>query len=382
MIQSKILLYTSIILVAFLAIWLGMPHRELDWQGEILPLAHEKMGLTTTTNTPLEGMIVVLTGSTSGIGLALTKALSKVGATVVALGRSQSKLSALEKEVKNVEPIVADLNDLESVAKAANTIQERFHHIDVLVNNAGMHYKWAVLDHPSTPQGYDQVFAVNYLSHFLLTEKLLPLLENSTIPTIIEMSSSYHWAVDGSDLMASDNVDPIAATPGATPIWFWRDQRAYANSKLAQILNMRSLQRQYPMIRMASVCPGWVGTQIGGAEGSFVHFMLGNLAFDANDWGMASTLYAMLNTTDTKNDFYINSKFPDVFHFLVPILSQPWMYKYGLRDALSMPIAFAMMPGQTFTAHAYGARSSPESYNATLQDSLYTWSKTAVAEYL
>lgn len=382
MMQSKTLLYASVLLVGFLAVWLGMPHRQLDWAGVILPLAHEKMNFTTPTETPLEGMIVVLTGSTSGIGLALTKTLSKLGATVVAIGRSQSKLAALEQKVKNVEAIVADLNDLQSVSKAANTIQKRFHHIDVLINNAGMHYNWASFDHPTTPQGFDQAFGVNYLSHFLLTEKLLPLLLNSTIPTIIEMSSSYHWAVDGSDLLSISGSNPIAATPGATPVWFWRDQRAYANSKLAQILNMRSLKRLYPTIRMASVCPGWVGTQIAGVSGSWTHFMLNNVAFDSENWGMASTLLAMLNTTDTTNDFYVNSKFPDLFHSLVPILSPPWMYKYGLRDAVSMPIAFAMIPGQTFTSEAYGTRSSPESYNTTLQDSLYQWSKQTVAPYL
>jgi NAD(P)-dependent dehydrogenase (short-subunit alcohol dehydrogenase family) len=252
-----------------------------------------------------------------------------------------------------------------------------------------MHYKWAsLMDHPTTKQGYDQVFGVNYLSHFLLSEKLIPLLQNSTLrlPTIIEMSSSYHWAVDGSDLISRLDQDPIAATPGAaTSIWFWRDQRAYANSKLAQILNMKSLQRLYPDIRITSVCPGWVGTQIAGASGTWTHYMLTKVAFDANDWGMASTLTALLNTstTDTQqNDYYINSKFANVFHFLVPVLSQPWMYKYGIRDFISMPLAFLMMPGQTFTTGVYSTRSSPESYNTTLQDSLYEWSKKAVAPYL
>lgn len=151
---AKSFLYTSIVLVACVAMLLGIPQpHQLDW----LPMAQEKMGHS--SETPLDGIIVVLTGSTSGIGLALTKALVKLGASVVALGRSQSKLSQLEHDVKNVEPIVADFNDLQSVSRAADVIRERFHHVDILINNAGMHYGWATIGHPETSQGYDQAFA-------------------------------------------------------------------------------------------------------------------------------------------------------------------------------------------------------------------------------
>jgi NAD(P)-dependent dehydrogenase (short-subunit alcohol dehydrogenase family) len=378
MVKSRSLLF---VVVAFVAVWLGIPHRQLDWQGDVLPMAHKKMGLTSPTDTPLAGIVVVITGSTSGIGLALTESIAKLGATVVAIGRSKSKLTQLQHDVEGVIPIVADLNDLQSVAKAADEIREKFDHIDILINNAGMHYKFT-LHHPSTPQGYDQVFSVNYLSHFLLTEKMIPLLKNSTRPTLIEMSSSYHWAVDGSDLMPFNNEAPIAARPGSTHILFWRDQRSYANSKLAQILNMRALQRQDGLsgIRMVSVCPGWVGTQIAGKQGSAVHFILNSLAFDASSWGLASTFHAMFDSND--DDFYISSKFQVVFRYLIPLFKQPWTYRVGLRDLIGNLLAFAMILGQKFVAEAHGAISSPESYNVTLQDSLYTWSKQAVAEFL
>lgn len=151
---AKSLLYTSIAFVACVAMLLGIPQpQQLDW----LPMAQESMGHS--SETPLDGIIIVLTGSTSGIGLALTKSLVKLGASVVALGRSQSKLSQLEHDVKNVEPILADLNDLQSVSSAADVIRERFHHVDILINNAGMHYGWATAGHPETSQGYDQAFA-------------------------------------------------------------------------------------------------------------------------------------------------------------------------------------------------------------------------------
>jgi hypothetical protein len=145
---------------------------------------------------------------------------------------------------------------------------------------------------------------------------------------------------------------------------------------------MRALKRQDGLsdIRMASVCPGWVGTQIGGHQGSLFHFVLKNLAFDANSWGLASTFYAIFDPNN--DDFYINSKFPDMFHYLAPLLKQPWMYRIGLRDLISSWLALGMIFAQKFAPEARGAVSSPESYNVTLQDSLYTWSKQAVAEFL
>ena len=162
---KSLLLYSSIVVVASVAILLGLPQPQ---QLDVLPMAQEKMGHN--SETPLDGILIVLTGPTSGIGLALTKAFVKLGASVVALGRSQSKLSQLEHDVKNVEPILVDLNDLQSVSNAADVIRERFHHVDILINNAGMHYGWTTVGHPETSQGYDQVFAGAFYNVMLYLE--------------------------------------------------------------------------------------------------------------------------------------------------------------------------------------------------------------------
>jgi hypothetical protein len=213
---------------------------------------------------------------------------------------------------------------------------------------------------------------------------MIPLLKNSTRPTLIQTSSSLHWAVDGSDLSPENNESPIAARPGAFSLWsnhvlFWRrDQRAYSNSKLAQILHTRTLQRQFPDMRMMNVCPGWVGTQLAGQEGTVNHWILNTFSFDASGWGIASSLYALLGAS--QDDYYVSSTFPTLFHYLTPLLKQTWTS--GLRDVLFQLITFAMVIGQKVSAKVLGTTSSPESYNMTLQDSLYVWSKQAVAEFL
>jgi hypothetical protein len=121
---------------------------------------------STITSTPLKGLTVAITGATSGIGFELTRKLTAMGAHVVAIGRSPSKLQALaasSEMMDQVTTIVADLTDLESVARAADEISNdaTIPTLDILVNNAGMHlgsaFHWPG-HHPSTAQGYDLVF--------------------------------------------------------------------------------------------------------------------------------------------------------------------------------------------------------------------------------
>ena len=181
---------------------------------------------------------------------------------------------------------------------------------------------------PTTANGYDAVFAVNYLSHVLLVEKLVPVLQKSKLhPTVLQMSSSYHWGADGRDLESvGGNSMPLAAQPG-TASWFFRSTRAYANSKLAQILHTLALQldvrRRY---RVASICPGWVGTAIAASEGTVMNKLQSFMASPPDGWGIASTYTAILDLDYKGGDFYINTLFSHLPHktwkqFELPLLS-------------------------------------------------------------
>jgi NAD(P)-dependent dehydrogenase (short-subunit alcohol dehydrogenase family) len=391
--KSSTIFLASAIVVA-LAMLLGYPQPTLDFEKDIMPVARARMSLEPTdpTTTPLKGLVVAITGATSGIGRSLTIALVNMGATVVAIGRSERKLTELQESVQQQKTaellvtVMADLSDLKAVSKASDEIERKFNHIDVLVNNAGMHYRWSTFSHPLSPQGYDLSFATNYLSHFLLTERMIPLLRKSARPSIVQVSSSFHWAVDGSDLMPQEG-GPIASQKGGTKLAFWRDQRAYSNAKLAQVLHMRALQREYPDIHSVSVCPGWVGTHIAGRPGDLFHFILNSLAFPVDGFGLNSLLHAVLQTEYENDkdhhdgDFYYNTRFVATVFAKVPkALMSPSFYVLGIRDTIMFVLAATMLIAQKFTPEAHTYQSSPESYNVELQDALYRWSRTAIAE--
>jgi NAD(P)-dependent dehydrogenase (short-subunit alcohol dehydrogenase family) len=404
----------AIVAVALLAILFGYTHsqsKNLDWQGTILPLAElyaDVVGSSSSSSSlkaePLAGKVVIVTGCTSGLGLSLSRAVSQLGATVVGIGRSEERLARWKTELskdrssnsgQQLVTVMADFSDLAAVARAANAIIENWDRIDMLINNAGMHDSFDNLKGDAvSKQGYDRVFAVNYLSHFLLTEKLAATLHKADKPTVLQISSSFHWAVDGSDLMVqqTDNL-PIAARPGGSHGFvFFRSLRSYANSKLAQLYHNRALKQNHPLlsspkVRLVSACPGWVATNIGGRPGSFFHTWM-QAGFPAQGWGIASALMALLDYDTWAQaslplaDYYINSS---VFRFANVLLGRQaphWLYSTGLRDIMVFTMAVGTIWLQNMGAHAAPAKSSPESYNRTIAYSLYDWSYQTIEEYL
>ena len=383
---------SAAIVLGSLVVFLAYPQPDLKLEEDILPLArkfvHKKKD-DSTEDTPLIGVRVVITGATGGIGLGLVENFVTLGATVIAMGRSPTKLKEIQDTFsgKDIVPILVQLTDLESVRKAAEAIASQFDRIDILVNNAGIHY-FASADGkaPTTPQGLDVSWGVNYMSHFLLTEKMIPLLKRSSYtPTVIQISSSFHCAVDGSEIIIPDDrsKDPLVAVPGTfSANSVFGAQRAYANSKLAQILHARALQRRHPELVARSICPCWVGTGIGG---NFMGMILGRLAYPSNGYGVKSALTAALDTTSPKSaDWYTNSQCTGWLDSYFPnLIYEPWFYRYGFRDVLALCYANALiMATQRFLTKVEARKPSPETYNKDLQESLYEWSHQRVKSFL
>lgn len=327
-------------------------------------MARKYAGITDPSDRqPLRGQVVVITGCTNGMGLSLTRALSKLGAIVIGIGRDPRRLQQVKREIPTMEPIMADLANLTSVARAANEIRERWERIHVLVNNAGIHHFMSNLSSVRvSAQGYDLVFAVNYLSHFLLTEMLSATLHNHTdsYPTLVQVSSTVHWAVDGSDLIIGsdeykrngklDDQLPIAARPGGSTGGFllMRSTRAYGNSKLAQLYHARSLKRKHPLWssasgRAVSLCPSFVTTKVLGNPGSLGHTLL-LAGYPSEGWGLASALLAILDT-DPRHDYYSNSGVSDLvletYRWMPPLF-----YRIGLRDFVFFFVGYLLLPFQ------------------------------------
>jgi NAD(P)-dependent dehydrogenase (short-subunit alcohol dehydrogenase family) len=130
----------------------------------------------------LQGKVVAITGSTTGLGYVFAQTcVKRDAATVLLLNRPSERAKTAKESLRaiakstHVETIECDLQDFKSVRKAASQMKEKYEALDILCNNAGI---MAVPD-DATVDGYDVQVQTNYLSHFLLTKELMPLLKKA-----------------------------------------------------------------------------------------------------------------------------------------------------------------------------------------------------------
>jgi len=245
----------------------------------------------------------------------------------------------------------------------------------------------------STPQGYDEVFGVNYLSHFLLTEKLLPSLKRSKLVNgsrIIQIASSMHLMVNGDDLvpsMSSSSVAPYASQPSSSSL---HSMRSYGNSKLAQIYHARSLTRELEAdkdnkgapVQVVSVCPSWVATPIKGA--SFKN-VLDIFAFQSDGFGVAPILFAMFHRDVGASGDYVTScsvldgKVLACTEVAASLVSIPFYREIFLSIASMVFLGLGL---QKIFANVGFRATSIDAYDVTKQDALYKWSKVAIEPWM
>jgi NAD(P)-dependent dehydrogenase (short-subunit alcohol dehydrogenase family) len=177
---------------------------------------------------PLDQQTILLTGATDGLGRALAGELAAAGATLLAHGRDEARGLATVRELRaasgndRVHFLRADLASLEQVRGLADQVISEYGTLHALVNNAGI---GTTLPGDGrrlvSEDGYELRFAVNYLSGYLLTRRLLAELRGSAPARIVNVSSAGQTPIDFDDVMLERDYD------GA---------RAYFQSKLAQVM--------------------------------------------------------------------------------------------------------------------------------------------------
>jgi NAD(P)-dependent dehydrogenase (short-subunit alcohol dehydrogenase family) len=207
----------------------------------------------------MAGKVCAITGPTAGIGRATALALGRKGAKLLLLCRNVEKGSALSQELKAIgaesEVVEVNLASLNSVARAADRVSRRAPQLDVLINNAGL----LNLSRRESLDGLEEMFAVNHLAHFLLTNRLLHNLRAAPTARIIHVGSVAHAFVNGFDF-----EDYGWHTRG------WSTMRAYGHSKLANLLFNRSLSLRLGTtggVISNALHPGTVATHIAGNNG-------------------------------------------------------------------------------------------------------------------
>lgn len=208
--------------------------------------------------TRMDGRTVVVTGATSGIGLAASRRLAELGADLVLVGRDRGRLeTAIQTIPGGARGEVADLSLMGSVRDLADRLLARETHIDVLVNNVGVLRQ----ERSDTSEGLETTFATNLLSHFVLTNALLPLLSGTAgrPGRIISVSSGgmYTTSLDLDQL-----VDPDP----------YRGSVAYARTKRGQVALTETWAERLAGTGIVAhaMHPGWVDTP--GVSGSLPRF--------------------------------------------------------------------------------------------------------------
>ena len=177
---------------------------------------------------------VVVTGANTGIGLATAGALAGQGWRVYVTARSEGKGAAAVASIKAatgndaVFLLPLDLADLSSVRTCADAFLARGEALHVLINNAGVGGRRGL-----TKQGFELMFGVNHLGHFLLTELLLERLTSSGPARVVTVASDAHYSAPGIDWDALRR--PARGITGLGE---------YAVSKLCNVLFSQELARR------------------------------------------------------------------------------------------------------------------------------------------
>ena len=254
---------------------------------------------TTADLPPQTGKVAIVTG-TGGLGYETALELARAGARVVLAGRNAAKgedsVAKIKAQVKDAKIAFEslDLASLASVADFATRTAAAHPALDLLINNAGV---MAPAKRQTTADGFELQFGTNHLGHFALTARLLPQLRAAPAPRVVSIASgaAYTGAINFFDLQAERHYSP------------WR---AYAQSKLANLLFILELQRRSVGgdwgLTACAAHPGYARTELiaNGPGANLITALLAPVASQSPADGALPTLMAATSPDAKGGDYY------------------------------------------------------------------------------
>ncbi|NJN74040.1 MAG: SDR family oxidoreductase [Limnothrix sp. RL_2_0] len=180
-----------------------------------------------------QGKMAIVTGANTGLGFETALGLAKVDATVILACRNLEKAEAAKTEIltkvpdAKLEVMQLDLASLSSVREFSAQYREKYAHLDLLINNAGIMFP----PYSKTEDGFESQIGVNHLGHFLLTALLIDLMPDNSDSRIVSLSSNAHkfGKINFDDLQSEQKYSSTAA---------------YGQSKLACLMFADELDRK------------------------------------------------------------------------------------------------------------------------------------------
>ena len=203
----------------------------------------------------MNGRTCLITGATDGIGKEAAIELAKKGCNLILIGRNKEKGEKVVEQIRkiaesyvDIDYFTADLMLMKEVSRVADEVSRKYPKIDILLNNVGAYFAFRGV----TEEGFERTFALNHLGYFLMTKKLLPLVEKSNYKRIVNVSSSAHYGID----FEFDNLNGEKKYSGFD---------VYKKSKLANVMFTYELAKRVKDKGITANClhPGFVSTNFG-----------------------------------------------------------------------------------------------------------------------
>lgn len=276
--------YSSALVIGALLISIGCTQTPDSNTG---PFGKESTGEEVTAGLDLSGKTVLITGANSGLGYETMRVLAMRGAHIIALARNMEKAQkACDSIEGKTTPVACELTDFNSIVACTEIIKGLNQPVDVLICNAG------IMELPELEQvyGIEKQFVVNYLGHFILTNRLLDQVKAADQGRIVMLTSGRYKSAPPEGIQ----FDNLSGEKGYDPL------TAYGQSKLAIALFSQELSRRLEGTTVTSnaVHPGIIMTNLGRHYPTWkikLSKLIGWTFMRSVEQGVATTCYVATN---------------------------------------------------------------------------------------